>query len=590
MNSALRLKKNLGFRVRRIPCHTPVVDRAVTSRDSEELYHPRCMKARIHFVSVLALLLTLSPRSSAQFNERIDVELVTVPVYVSVNNAPVRGLTRDNFELFVNGERQQIEYFDVTDFASASQRQAERGPEAPASPRQELTALPVPNAAENLRDRRLYLLAFDNALSSLPQRDRARRAAESFVRHSLPSDFFAIITFTREHGGQFLLPFTRNREAILRAIGAQSRSRRDPLHTNPIDAEHSAWFPMTWTGDSPVPARVDSTDDPAQEPFYRLGFELMKGLVRAANAMAPLEGFKHLIFFGTVIPQRADVKTDLMNMRKEFQHAGVYLDTVDLGGLRPRDDFLANLGEALVNDPAFAMADSNAGRSGHPLAGMADGLIDPNPVTYRAVHQEASESLFEVSSTTGGQWIHNRSDFGNALQDLSNAQQIVYTLAFHPHSPRRNNSITVKVHNLPSQATVLYRRGFSTERPNPESNALQLADIVINDTPQHGTPVAIHVVPTATGVDMQILVPVRALGAQTEKSSYATVTFYVFNERGDAVSFGEKNVPVAPGASNDVIIRHAFKLRPGRYVAKGLLRIGKPESIGFTQEAFVVSR
>jgi len=549
------------------------------------------MKAPIRFVSVLAFLLILGRETSAQFKESIDVELVTVPVYVSVNNAPVRGLTRENFELFVNGERQQIEYFDVTDFASEPQRQTERMPEAAASQRQDLNAPSAPKAAQDLRGRRLYLLVFDNALSSFAERDRARRAAESFVRHALPSDYFGIVSFTKQHGGQFLMPFTRNREAILRTIGTPSSPRRDRSQPTLADERRAEWVPFSWTNDSVVASSPMQTDDFAREDLYRIGSDLMNGLCTAAQAMASLEGFKHIVFFGTVIPQRSDgTKTDLMKWRKTFQSTGVYLDTVDLGGLRSRDDFLANLGEALTNDPAFAVHDNHLGVGRQALADMGDGLADPNPVTYRAVHQEPSESLFEISSGTGGQWIHDRNDFASALQDLSNAQQVVYTLAFHPHSPRKNNSITVKVHNVPGHATVLYRRGFSVERASPDSNPLQLADIVINNVPQHGTPVAIHAVPTANGVDMQILVPVRALASQVEKNSYAAVTFYVFNDRGDAVSFGEKNVPVAPGAASDIVIRHAYKLPPGHYIAKGLLRIGKPESIGFTQEAFVVRR
>jgi hypothetical protein len=327
-----------------------------------------------------------------------------------------------------------------------------------------------------------------------------------------------------------------------------------------------------------------------------VGFSMMDGLIRAAKAMSPLEGFKHLVFFGTVIPDptitaagASGSKSDLMNLRKVFQSAGVYLDTVDLGGLRPRTDFLTTLGEALTNDPAFAVHDPNASLNGHPMSEMGgDALIDANPITYQPIHQEPSESLFEVSSTTGGQFVHDRNDFAGALQDLSNAQQVVYTLAFHPHSPRTHNTITVKVHDVPPRATVLYRRGFSTVRPKSESNSLQLADIVINNTPQSGTAVRINALPAHGGVDMQILVPVRTLAAQLDKNSYAIVSFYVFNDRGDAISFGEKNVPVARNAASDIVIRHLLKLRPGHYVAKALLRIGEPESIGFTQQAFVV--
>ena len=59
----------------------------------------------------LSLVVAVAP---AQVRETTTVEVVEVPVYVGANGEPVLSLTRENFQLFVNGKLQPIEYFDTS--------------------------------------------------------------------------------------------------------------------------------------------------------------------------------------------------------------------------------------------------------------------------------------------------------------------------------------------------------------------------------------------------------------------------------------------------------------------------------------------
>src|ERR1019366_2983938 len=122
---------------------------------------------------------------AAQVRENVTVEVVEVPVYItSGNNQPVLGLTRDAFELFVDGRPQPIEYFDAIDFAkvpSAAQTAVER-------PR---------------RERRLYLFLFDLSFATPARIKKAQTAAEQAVAHSNPTtDFFAVATYSSNRGVQ----------------------------------------------------------------------------------------------------------------------------------------------------------------------------------------------------------------------------------------------------------------------------------------------------------------------------------------------------------------------------------------------------
>src|SRR3954463_10004389 len=115
-------------------------------------------------IAAFVVLTALSIAVSAQVSEQVSVELVEVPVYVrSVEGNPVQGLSRDAFELYVNGRRQEIEYFDAINFGAR--------------------ATPSPSIASvrSSRQRRLYLLLFDLHYSIPGHLARAREAARKVV-------------------------------------------------------------------------------------------------------------------------------------------------------------------------------------------------------------------------------------------------------------------------------------------------------------------------------------------------------------------------------------------------------------------------
>src|SRR5687767_2898884 len=115
---------------------------------------------------LLAIAL-LAVSIEAQHREEVTVEVVEVPVYV-----PVRDLTRDSFQLFVNGKPHPIDYFDVVDLAE---------PESEAAPASEDAA------PRDIRRRRLFLLIFDLVFSRPAQLARGRKAALELITNA-PSD------------------------------------------------------------------------------------------------------------------------------------------------------------------------------------------------------------------------------------------------------------------------------------------------------------------------------------------------------------------------------------------------------------------
>ena len=105
-------------------------------------------------LSALLFLLLASALGAQPLRESITVEVVNVPVYVHRGDTAVEGLTRENFELLVNGKPQAIEYFDVIGQPD-----------------------PGATAARTMRERRLFMLIFDIAFSRPFQIEKARQAA-----------------------------------------------------------------------------------------------------------------------------------------------------------------------------------------------------------------------------------------------------------------------------------------------------------------------------------------------------------------------------------------------------------------------------
>jgi VWFA-related protein len=532
--------------------------------------------------AIVALSLVSAIAVSAQMREQITVEAVDVPVYVISQGKPVRNLTKDDFELYVNGKRQPIDYFEAVDFAEP--------PPAAALPEK----APLPPHAE-LRDRRLFVLLFDLTLKHAnfaayeAGLSRSRRAAVDMVDHALPSDFFAVAVVA-DGGIKFATPFVRDHDAIRRAIlQLAPSSAHDGLAISITPSEREmagTWraFSQPGTagggrmpGEDPLPNILTFTAAEEHERELRLANDRIEGYGQVADRLRGLEGFKHVILFSDGGPfDPARQYSHMKGMASSFQSANVYLHTVDLTPI------------ATGADPA-AMSPADASWQPRPsenpaLLGNPDGgnWFDPKPGIIPA---SENESLYWMSNATGGSWIHWTNLIAPALQELSASYSAVYRLGFKPDATRkRHNDIDVKVKNVPPGTRVSFRKGFSATVPSKAAtpDPFLLADIIQNDTPQSGTPPAISV----AGRRLDVLVPVIQLSRQLGAVKGVQAMLYVFDSKGVPVVSRQKTFTIPQRAAKDRVIEQKLDLPPGNYVAKVLLRAG--DSLAFVKEPFEI--
>lgn len=495
---------------------------------------------------------------AGQVRENLTVEVVEVPVYVtSGDGKPVQGLPRDAFQLFVDGRPQAIEYFDAVDFASipAGQPEVER-------PR---------------RERRLYLLLFDLSFATPAKIARAQRAAQQAVAHSNPAtDFFAVATYSSNRGVQFISSFLADRVAVARAIFTLSASTaQDPLGLALSSTERAQWMTTREQGGAPDAAGgegfspmlgTEVTDalkggqanqDMLAVPGNLLIEYQLEGLGEVAGRLGAIEGQKHVLIFteGFDSTRLTDIKAKgrppnldarllglLKRMHETFVSAGVTLDSIDIQGLRHTFTDLSN------------------------------------------------DGLYTLTRGTGGRVIVNRNDLGEAVDTLMQAERTVYVLGFNKGT-RKQGRISVKVSGLPRGSEVSFREGFGYVPPNAGVDPLQLADILLNDTPQAGVTVNAGVTPADGGAEVAVSFSRAEVVPQlVEPSPSVEVLIYVLNEQGVA-GFKSKRISLTGAAhvtTGYLTLREPFELPKGKYTAKVLLRISGTRSLGFVRRDFTV--
>jgi len=489
------------------------------------------------------LLFTLAPFASAQLSESTTVEVIQVPVYVIAHGAAVSNLTRDNFRLFVNGKPQAIDYFDVVDFTTVA-ADANRDP----------------------RQRRLYVLMFDLMFSSPNALHRAQKAAERIIEAGEAIDTFAIATLSMDNGADVIVPFTRDRQALLRAVANLRPSRmNDPLRLALTPAERAGVISGRGLYGGSM-GDVDGLDEHEREMVRDAIEDAVGDLADLAVRLEPLEGVKHVVLLSSGFDaslihgvQALDPRQrPTMNfgsrlidavrkMNQTFTGASVFLDAIDIGGLRPFQRVFDN------------------------------------------------EVLYTLTRETGGAVIDRSNDLAGGMQALVKQQRVVYLLSFRaPERRRDENTISVSLTGAPSGARASYRRSFRSEPDPPDSgDPLRLADIVMNDIPQTGVTTKLHVEPSAGKAETDVEVSAGELAGQTGGMTVTgEVLLYVFSGP-KAVAFTRKEMTIEPRAmaalaGTPVRLAQSFDLPPGNYTAKVLVRFPVNGALGFARSEFSV--
>lgn len=155
---------------------------------------------------------TKTGQESVSFETTVRLKIFDV-LLLNSEGIPIRGMDKDKFRLFIDGNRADIDTFDIVDY---------KEPKSDISPSTDNE--PVPNKIEEdckqdgLGDKHLFILLFHN----LPRNKELRRNIASaisdfFEDQKNPRNYFAVYYFSGEKI-TLLMPFTNNTSQLRNVI------------------------------------------------------------------------------------------------------------------------------------------------------------------------------------------------------------------------------------------------------------------------------------------------------------------------------------------------------------------------------------
>jgi VWFA-related protein len=528
--------------------------------------------------------------------ESAEVSLVEVPVRVLDRHGnPLRDLTEKDFEVFDDGQRQEIVSFDRIDLA---QKAAEPGaPEV------------IQPAA-----RRHFLLLFDLSFAKPKAVVAARRAAKEFVLGLPPNDFAAVATFSVEKGVRLLVTFSADRVQLAQAIDTLGLTDPNSLGDDPLAFVYEV-MRLLGSGSTPTSERGGANREAAAAGILE-ALQTVSSLERAS--LDQYERGRVARLTGSL----GEVATalDTIQGRKDIVYLSEGFQSRLLSGANENSqehDWMLS-GEHWKVDPEKAYGNTNLQEQLKSMASLfrrSDCVIHAVDIsgltTQSAPDSQGSpvtrgdNALFELADATGGEVLRNDNDFQRQLGRLISRTNLVYVLTFRPSSTGASNRYhELKVKVKVSGARPIARAGYY-ERPayrllSPLERNLLAADVIANETPIAQIPVRLLGAPMPGGAGpARVPVLIDVSGPELligERGSEAAAEMYVYayDAQGTLRDFFTQIVHIDLGINRDRLEKGGLRyegqltLLPGDYRVRALVRSSSTGRMGLAAETIRV--
>lgn len=542
---------------------------------------------------------TTPPPKSQDDVVRVYTELVQTDVMVFDKSGRfVDGLTKQNFELRIDGKPRPIEGFEIITAGSdeESQLAAARG----------ATTLNLKRPLPLDRGRIVFFYV-DDFHMDLAGMAAAKKVITTFIDKEMgQNDQAAIASATGQIG--FLQQLTSDRTILKRAVDRltpRSYSVRDSerppmteyeaLLIDRLDRDVFEFFVTETMRQNPGLSRevaghmVRARANIIQSQGARFNDNTLSGLQTLVQRAKDLPGRKLLFFLsGGFLMQngRGDALSKLRDITNASGKSGVVIYSMDTRGL------VSSLDDISVEKP-----------------------FDPFGQLSRSTHGELSatqDGMNALAVDTGGKAIFNTNDLKQGLAPAIKETSTYYLLAWKPDADaqkqRRFRNLEVRLVNRPD-LTVRVRKGFfdvdpparivakdAPPQPKPTSAPAKLRESIMAPYPERGLPILLSadyydiadkgpILSTAIQVPGEFLV----FGEQPDGKIQAVidVSGVYYDEKGAAKShFIERIVTTAPDLeraknySSDITFTYPAKLPPGLYQVRVAARDDKSGRIG----------
>jgi len=427
---------------------------------------------RMGFAAVACLLLwsgsafaqTTPARERQTF--RTDVEAVEVDVRVlDAQGKPIPGLTREDFELFENGKRQDIRTFTAVDVPAAA-------------PTRSVAVEPDVQSNRSAVDGRIYMLVLDDLHTTPLQTTRVKRAVRRFLDdHFLVNDRAAIVvTSGRTDASQEL---TSSRQALLAALDRfQGRKLRSSTLER-LDYYYMNRDALERRNDG-RPERIDDPTAPERGYNARVALDT---LAAAAKWLGSVPARRKALLFVS-----EGIDYDIHDVIENKEASAIVSSARDAITMATR-------GNVTIYgiDPRGLTID---GGDGIDVASLPeDPTLNLGTTSLQGEVRLAQDSLRSLSEETGGFAIVNANDLSTGFSRIVEETSHYYLLGYQPAGSRRDGKFhKLEVRVRRPEARVFSRRGYIADKADTrraeasEDRAPDLRPVLDSPVPVRGLP------------------------------------------------------------------------------------------------------
>jgi VWFA-related protein len=405
----------------------------------------------------VAPLAAETPETRQRFADSARVVAIEIPVEVTLQGAPLRGLKAEQFQLRVDGEQQELLGFEEVELG--------RQEGAPQPLGQDSPRLAEPPSA----GRRRILLVFDLSSGSPSAVGRSQEAAAELLGQLAPSDLVGVGTFSRSRGFELLLHYTPDPGQVRLALAALGKGQiveaRDPLkivaNVDTAMSGNAILMPGVQAALNTEGTRELQNMADRSQGAKNAGDAIvqMQQLGALSEVCRSIGGRKHVVLFsagfdeallsGTQDNDRRDELSRTVNEQGQIWN----VNSDEYFGNRQVTGALDKLIEVLRRgDCILHTVDTSGVRAGGSVGGNAPG--------------GQGGGLFALAEGTGGTYFENFNQLGVAMAELLEQTSSSYLLSFQVagiKSDGKFHKLRVEVDGLPRGARVSHRQGFFAE-------------------------------------------------------------------------------------------------------------------------------
>jgi VWFA-related protein len=536
---------------------------------------------------------------------KITAELVQLDaVVVDKEGKIVRGLSKDDFELYESGKKQHISFLEFVEAGKGAAGQAAAG-----QPRAEKPGI----SGQGLSDldvRRTYAFVIDDLTIRPEDMTYVRELLNNFVDNQMqPTDLVAIIRVVG--GGGLLQQFTGDKELLRKAISrltpsfnpfnvfSQSPGENGrPVAASGSEAPDSgsANFGGSFSDLGGNMIDINSATDDTNVTLR--GYMTLGTASFAIESMRQLPGRKLMVLVSGGLPvlgvgnagMASNVSYFLDLLADRATRAGVSINSMDIRGLS------AQVGVARFADTPGRSSLGGAANAGTFGRAPDESMLGYNqPIDVTSAHM----GLRQLSAATGGLAVLNRNDFKAGMEKIIASNDGYYLLGYAPVDAKFNGEFRKVEIKVKGGFKVLSRRGYlareETPAPAPTTKREQLLAAIQSPLARRDIDMdaALLYKGKSDGggdIDVQVLIDPRKLAftqAGEQRTANYDVSGFVFDQVGKQRGGFDNTVKVVLTADE---YNRALKsglpyldkvgLPPGIYQVRIAVRDNNNEAIG----------